>query len=175
MHVLPFFDTEMKKQSKTMNPSMSLVYTMTNGDPISQGFGIALNVRCEINVSLTPFGYHLIKIRRLINDKNINWCVQFKNKSSKGKNIHFIAVFNTLRPKQMATVFTATNSNENVWISVKISLKFVPGGPINNIQVLVQIMAWRRPGDELLFDPMMIYWRIHATKGLNELICCKIR
>ena len=29
--------------------------------------------------------------------------------------------------------------------SIKISLKFVPKGPINNIPALVQIMAWRRP------------------------------
>ena len=35
--------------------------------------------------------------------------------------------------------------NENVWISIKISLKFVPRGPVNNIPALVQIMAWRRP------------------------------
>ena len=25
-------------------------------------------------------------------------------------------------------------------------LKFVPKGPINNVQAFVQIMAWRRPG-----------------------------
>ena len=31
--------------------------------------------------------------------------------------------------------------NENIWISIKISLKFVPKGPINNIPALVQIMA----------------------------------
>ena len=31
--------------------------------------------------------------------------------------------------------------NENVRISIKISLKFVPMGPINNILALVQIMA----------------------------------
>ena len=34
--------------------------------------------------------------------------------------------------------------NENVRISIKISLKFVPKGPINNNPSLVQIMAWRR-------------------------------
>ena len=45
--------------------------------------------------------------------------------------------------------------NENVWIWVKISLKFVPLGPINNIPALVQIMAWRRPGDKRLSEPMM--------------------
>ena len=38
--------------------------------------------------------------------------------------------------------------NENVWISINISLKFVPTGPINNIPALVQIMAWRHPGDK---------------------------
>ena len=27
------------------------------------------------------------------------------------------------------------------WISIKISLKFVPKGPINNIPALVQVMA----------------------------------
>ena len=30
--------------------------------------------------------------------------------------------------------------NENVWISFKLSLKFIPKGPINNIQALVQKM-----------------------------------
>ena len=45
--------------------------------------------------------------------------------------------------------------NGNVWISIKISLKFVPKGPIYNIPALVQIMAWRRPGDKPLSEPMM--------------------
>ena len=34
--------------------------------------------------------------------------------------------------------------NENVRISIKISLKFAIKGPINNIPSLVQIMAWRQ-------------------------------
>ena len=34
--------------------------------------------------------------------------------------------------------------NENVWISIKISQKFVCKGPINNIPALVQKMAWHR-------------------------------
>ena len=40
--------------------------------------------------------------------------------------------------------------NENVWISIKILLKFVPKGPINNIPALVQMMVWRRLGDNPL-------------------------
>ena len=42
-----------------------------------------------------------------------------------------------------------------VWIAIKISLKFVHEGPINNIPALVEIMAWRRPGDKPLPEPMM--------------------
>ena len=42
--------------------------------------------------------------------------------------------------------------NENILISISISLKFVPKGQINNILTLVQIMAWRRPGDKPLSD-----------------------
>ena len=38
--------------------------------------------------------------------------------------------------------------NENIRISIEISLKFVPMGPINNIPALVQIMAWRLIGDK---------------------------
>ena len=34
--------------------------------------------------------------------------------------------------------------NENVWIFIKISLRFVTKGPINNIPVLVELMALRR-------------------------------
>ena len=48
-------------------------------------------------------------------------------------------------------------------------MKFVPKGPINNIPALIQIMAWRRPGDKPLFEPMMIYWHIYESLGLNEL------
>ena len=44
--------------------------------------------------------------------------------------------------------------NEKVWISIKSSLKFVHKGPINSIPSLVQTMAWRRPGDKPLSEPM---------------------
>ena len=56
---------------------------------------------------------------------------------------------NTLRLRQNGRRFADDTFkriflNENVRISIKISLKFVPKGPINNIPALVQIMAWRR-------------------------------
>ena len=59
--------------------------------------------------------------------------------------------FNTLRPRQNGRHFADDKRiflNENVRISIRISLKFVPKGPINNIPALVQIMAWRRSGDK---------------------------
>ena len=37
-----------------------------------------------------------------------------------------------------------------VWILIKISPKFIPNGPINNILALVQIMAWCWVGDKPL-------------------------
>ena len=46
--------------------------------------------------------------------------------------------------------------SENVCIPIIISLKFVPEGPINNIPALVEIMAWRRPGDKPLSQPMVV-------------------
>ena len=71
---------------------------------------------------------------------------------------------NTLRPRPNGrhfanAIFKCIFLNENVWI--KISLKFVPQGPINTIPVLVQIMAWRRPGDKPLSGPMMVRLPMH--------------
>ena len=56
---------------------------------------------------------------------------------------------------KMDAIFKCIFLNENVLIPIEISLKFVPKGPINNIPALVQIMAWRRPGDKPLSEPMM--------------------
>ena len=41
--------------------------------------------------------------------------------------------------------------NENGRMSIKLSLKFVPKGPINNTLALVQTMARRRPGEWIRF------------------------
>ena len=51
--------------------------------------------------------------------------------------------------------------NENVIISIKISLKFVPKVRISNIPALVQIMTWRRPGDKPLSEQMMVSLQTH--------------
>ena len=41
-------------------------------------------------------------------------------------------------------------------VRIKVSLKFVRKGPINDTPALVQIMAWRRTGDKPLSYPMMV-------------------
>ena len=55
--------------------------------------------------------------------------------------------------------------NENVRISLKISLKFDPKGPINNIPALVQIMVWCLVGclvgAKPLSEPMMFRLPTH--------------
>ena len=50
---------------------------------------------------------------------------------------------------------------------MKISLKFVPKGPINNNPVLVQIMAWRRSGHKPTNDGQFAdaYMRRSASLG----------
>ena len=73
---------------------------------------------------------------------------------------------NTLRPRQNGRhfsddIFICIFLNENVWISIKNSLKFVPRVRINNIPALVQIMAWRWPGDKPLSEPMMVRFPAH--------------
>ena len=73
---------------------------------------------------------------------------------------------NTLRPRQNGRRFADDTFkriflNENVRISSKISLKFVPKGLIDNNPALVQIMAWRRPGDKPLSEPMMVILFTH--------------
>ena len=75
-------------------------------------------------------------------------------------------VLNILRPRQNGRhfadgVFKCIFLNENVWILLKISFKFVPKGPINHIPSLVQIMARRRPGDKSLSKPMMVSLLTH--------------
>ena len=50
---------------------------------------------------------------------------------------------------------------ESFRILFKISLQFVPKGPINNISALIQIMPWRWPGDKQLSEPMMVRLSTH--------------
>ena len=73
----------------------------------------------------------------------------------------WLPIINTLRQRQNGLhfaddIFQHIFLHENVWISLKISQNFVPKVSTNNIPALVQIMAWRRPGDKPLSQPIMV-------------------
>ena len=83
---------------------------------------------------------------------------------------------NTLRPRHNGRhfadyIFKCIFLNENAWLPIEISLKFVPKGPINYIPALVQIMAWRRPGDKPLSETMMVKLLTHICVTLETCIC----
>ena len=77
-----------------------------------------------------------------------------------------IYCINTLRPRQHGyhfadETFKSIFLDENVIIPINISLKCVSKGPINIIPALVQIMAWRRPGEKPLSEAMMVSLLTH--------------
>ena len=75
--------------------------------------------------------------------------------------------------------------NENVWITIGISLKFVQNDPINNMTALVQIMAWC---EQVTSHYLNQWWLIINNRslkitnlklqmhlpGTNELIYCPL-
>ena len=72
-----------------------------------------------------------------------------------------IIIVNILRPRQNGhhfphEKFKCIFLKKNVWISLRISLKYVSKVRVNNIPSLVQIMAWHWPGDKLLSEQMMV-------------------
>ena len=83
---------------------------------------------------------------------------------------YLICKINTLRPRQDGRhfpddIFKEIFLNENVWISIKNLLKFVPKGPMNSISSLVQTrrqaIVWTNDGQFIRF--------IYASPGFIEL------
>ena len=73
---------------------------------------------------------------------------------------------NTLRPRPnghhyAGDPFKRIFLGETVRSTMDISLLFVPKGQINNIPAMVQIMAWRRPGNQPLSEPMIVRLPTH--------------
>ena len=50
-----------------------------------------------------------------------------------------------------------------------VSLKFVPKGPIDNKLALVQLMVWRRAGDEPLQEPMLTRFAVVSMRHSGEM------
>ena len=89
-------------------------------------------------------------------------------------------VLNSLRPRRNRRhfaddIFKCILLNENEWISLRISLKFVPKVRINNIPSLVQIMAWRWPGDKPLSELMVVSLLTHICVTRPQWVNISIR
>ena len=72
--------------------------------------------------------------------------------------------FNSSPPRPNGRHFTGgifkcifLNGLKKALILIKISLKSIANGPISNIPASVHIMAWHRPGDKPLSEPMHWY------------------
>ena len=66
------------------------------------------------------------------------------------------------------TFSNAISSNENGWILIKISLKFVPNGQIDRSAILVLVMAWSWQAITWTnADP--VYQRVYMALGGDEL------
>ena len=68
-------------------------------------------------------------------------------------------------------IFKRVFLNENIWIAIKISLKFVPKGAFDNMPALVQTMAWRRQATSHYLKQLWLSLPTHiCITGLNELM-----
>ena len=102
--------------------------------------------------------FHVYASPYMLQDWQLFW-LKFEHWLAMDFPYHSLAL-NRLWPRQngcyLTDIFKCIFLNENVWISLKISLKFVPKVRITNIPAMVQIMAWHRPGANPLSEPMVI-------------------
>ena len=92
------------------------------------------------------------------------WCRPGYKPLSEAMMVNFLMHICVSRPQWVKVHFLEWNW----WILLKISMKFVPKVPINNIPTLVQIMAWRGPGDKPLSELMMVRLPTHMWDKGNQ-------
>ena len=135
---------------------------------------------CELTLSYVPQGYYRHWQFSIGEDQG--WGLTEPISSIHYFPLVFITIkilLNTLRPTRNKRnfwddIFKCIFVNENVWMSIKISMEFIPKGPINNIPVLVQIVAWRRQGNKPLSEPMMVKSLTHICITRPQWVNCKI-
>ena len=125
----------------------------------------AMTVKWNITTTCnTAMGPTVTVDKRFLRIRTLVLCITAADNHTRW--FHGALFINTLRPRQNIRhyadeTFKRLFVNKNIRLLIEISLKFVPKGPINNIPALVQIMAWRRPGDKPLFEPMMVCLPTH--------------
>ena len=104
----------------------------------------------------------------------IGWCAEqainitWTNDDPGHWRIYAAQGFSELTPRQNGRhfaddIFMYIFLNENNWIPINISPKFVSNGPISNIPTLVHIMVWHRPGTKPLSEPIIISSPTHIS------------
>ena len=81
-------------------------------------------------------------------NQNLNQCSQWLKPSPLGQNGHHFADH----------IFRCIFMNEKFCILIKVSLKFVPKGSIENNPALAKIMTRHRIGDKPLSEPMLTFF-----------------
>ena len=134
-----------------------------------------LNSGCKVLLAIIP-----LKSLQAIYGWNLRWWLWFfthiglvshicmiKNSSHfhsdtymHHKSLYF---FNSYPPGQNGrhfadNIFRCIFVHVKICILIKISLKFVPKGPIDNNSALVDIMVWRGIGDKPLSEPMLTWF-----------------
>ena len=89
-----------------------------------------------------------------------------------------VVELNTLRPRQNGQHFRTTFSNVFSWMKMcDLRLKFhwslFPGVHLTIFLSLVQIMAWRCPGDKPLSEPMMFSLLMHICVTRPQCVNCQ--
>ena len=101
------------------------------------------------------------------------WPLRLLDFMRRNENMFHMYEVNSLRQRQNSchfpdNIIKCIFLNENVGISLKNLVKFVQKIQINNIPSLVKTMAWRRPGDKPLSEPMMINLLMHICVTLPQ-------
>ena len=64
-------------------------------------------------------------------------------------------IYNSIYDMKLTDDIFKSIFNEGVWISITISLKFIPKGPIDYKSALVQVVAWHRTGEKPLPESVL--------------------
>ena len=128
------------------------IQSAPNETPRLPAYSDAIGImECDWSGWHLPWGWEMV-IK--IDDRKMMGMSSKFNSSPSGQNGHHFA----------DDIFSCIFGIENFHIWIKISLKFVPKGQINNNTALVQIMAWGWIGDKPLSEPMLT-WFIFAALG----------
>ena len=128
---------------------------------------IHTDIRKNIFEDITSFWMFILRIshKKKNKGKKIWFICFFSSTVEISTEMYDVAEFNSLRPRQYVchfadAIFKYFFFNENWYILIQISLKYVHKGSINKPS-LVQIMARRQTGDKPLSELMMTSLQTH--------------